>query len=271
MINLSEILHIISPYYLVDVVRVIKVSPSIKKKTQKSSILILSVHLQDVIETRENLKNILILNMIMDGLITRLANGANLLPRQCTVDAEKLIKLIAARTNVDNYQATKSMDFHLKPLHPRIPIICKVVNLCEYLHSSKKTRSDFTENITSIESNSVTCNVIYFILRALILTHDEFIERNLWLNVWRKLTNGVESDSSKSINMIYLVLYLLSNETDGKKQIVLLERLSVFSSVKVKYHIHHIHTIRFVEVTILLIGFFFSLSCVLRRKIYRKY
>lgn len=175
----------------------------------------------------------IVLNMIIDGMIVRLANGVNLLPKQCVLDAENLIKTIVKRTATKRSTSVIKSKLNLTIMYPRTSITCNIADLCYRLHKNEEIDSKLVENIISIKNNAISSEIAHSILRALLLCDEKLIKHDLWLKLWVHLLSGIENDTKKSIDMIYLVLYLLSNKTDGKKQLVLLQGLTAFSLIKV--------------------------------------
>lgn len=186
----------------------------------------------------KNAGNLIIRNMVLDGLIVRFAiNGKNL-PRHVTNDIEYLIKTIwkqnaDAKSHKCSIRSEKSFAKEIFYFHSKIAMNFNLIRLS--MLCCDKTKSNvFLENvIKTMKHNKMFTHEILLFLRAILLSSEQMmISFNIWKDILDQLLSIAKNNSDVSGDTIYFVLYYLAKETDGMKQLELLRGLTSFASIK---------------------------------------
>lgn len=224
LILLADLSHIVSPVYLVDILRILKF----------------------IIETQKQ-GNAITLNMVLDALIIRLANATNFLSSESRAVCENLIRTIVSLERqrsvpftpsiTDTPEYNCSWNKTAKYPHPDIAFAYNLAILSEqlllYHQNCGIQNSNLTKFVLQLQKSDEIHLKVQLFLRALLLLPASLVEHNLWLDIWKILMNIVKNNVSVSIDMIYFVLYLLGREERGEKQLAILKGLAEFASVKV--------------------------------------
>lgn len=223
LILLAELSHIVSPVYLMDILRTLKF----------------------IIETQQR-GNVITMNMVLDALIIRLANATSFLPSEVRAECDNLIKIITSpkrqsllstRSNLEAPDYNCRWNTTAKYQHPDIAFAYNLAVWSEQLQLNCTNGEIKNPNLVKFvlqlqKSNEIQMKVQLF-LRALLLCPASIVEQHLWLDIWRMLMDIVKDSVSVSIDMIYFVLYLLAKEEGGEKQLEILKGLAEFAAVKV--------------------------------------
>lgn len=181
----------------------------------------------------ENEGNVIVRQMILDGLIVRLAGGVNTLPNEAIADAKNLINALKTRNVGQHSPAETDARIHerIKYVHPKCAINFDLTNLSEELCTERLSVTSLLEKVTPNELISVE---IQYILRALLLIEDDnFLSADEWLQIWKCLLKIAKRYGDASTNLMYFLLYHIAKEVDGKKQLELLRAMTTFATVKV--------------------------------------
>lgn len=189
-----------------------------------------------VLAEQKYVSNSIIRNMVLDSLVIQLAINGKCLPTSVKIDIEQLIKQFGkCDTTTKNDRsppkstAIKSMK-NVKYFHPTIAIHFNLVQLstqlCAELSNSLKQMINF------IQSNQQFANDLHFFLRAILLSIENLVPFEMWINILKQLLDNVTENPNMSSNTIYFMLYLLAKETDGRKQLELFRGLTIFAKIK---------------------------------------
>lgn len=239
LITMSQIVHKIAPFYLRNVLEIIKVkfylySIFSQLLIEKFSIISSStIYLQTLCE-QKRIGNIIVRNMILDSLIIRLANNGKMnsaliegLLRQLGIsDTESQNKSLTNRNEKKSIKNSSILYFH-----PLIAMNFNLVRLSSELSSAEQTKS-LRRLISFVNSNKDFANEMHFFMRSILLTIGDLASLRVWSNILNQLIASVKDDSSIAGDMIYFMLYLLAKETEGQKQIELLRGLTSFAAFK---------------------------------------
>lgn len=234
LITMSQIIHNIAPFYLRNALEVVKVKWK-KDKHSKQSIIInnFGTFLQTLNE-QKSIDNVIICNMVMDSLIIRLAiNGKNI-PPVAAAEIERLIKQLRTPKNAKSKNDStpiKNENKSIKSvlyLHPLIAMNFNLIRLSAEISSATQT-NNLKRLISSVAINKEFAIEMHFFLRSILLTIED---SNFWSEILQQLVANAKDNSTISGGTIYFILYLLANETDGRKQMELLRGLTSFAAVK---------------------------------------
>lgn len=173
--------------------------------------------------------------MILDSLIIRLAVNGKSLPSQVAASIERLIKQVQKlKSTPEHINATKANENDFAYFHPTIAINANFARLSTKLCTDLKSSN--TETLKRIimyaQTNRELADQMHFFLRAILLSVENHVPLELWMNILKLLLASVDTKSTISGDTIYFMLYLLAKETNGQKQIELLRGLTKFATAK---------------------------------------
>lgn len=181
----------------------------------------------------ENQGNAIVRQMIMDGLIIRLAGGVKTLPNEAIADARNLINALKTK-NVGQHSSAET-DTHIngriKYVHPKCAINFDLAILSEELCTERLLVTTLLEKVTP---NELISAELQYILRALLLIEDDnFLSADEWRRIWKCLLKIAKRYGDASTDLMYFLLYHIAKEVDGEKQLELLRAMTTFATVKV--------------------------------------
>lgn len=223
LIIVAELLHIVSPVYLLDVLVILKLTIITK-----------------------NQGNLITLNMILDGLVVRTANASRFLTNECRNECDSLIKAInssekhcqlsnsrAAQTPSYSYWGKSSIKYQQSNIVLAFDIAVWTDEVLLNSSNGAISNSNLSKFVLQLEIANEMQISVQALLRALLLCPIDVVPQNIWLKIWTIMMSVVKNNVSVSIDMIYFTLYLLAKETEGEKQLALLRGLAEFACVKV--------------------------------------
>lgn len=180
-------------------------------------------------------------NMILDSLIVRLAINGKCLPPQISSTIERLIRQVQELKSKSvtsladlSTDATHHEVKSLRYFHPTIAINASLARLSAKLCTD--WNSSNTESLKRLiqyaQMNGELANQMHFFLRAILLSVEDTVPLEMWMNLLRLLLECVDTKSIHSGDTIYFIVYLLTRETNGQKQIELLRGLTKFAAAK---------------------------------------
>lgn len=172
--------------------------------------------------------------MILDGLIVRLASGVKSLTNEAITDARNLIKSLKKKNGAQQSQTGTYEHSHcrIKYFHPKIALNFELAILSEDLCSQRITVATLLEKVAS---NDPLRAELQYLLRGLLLTEDDnFLDAHEWRQIWKCLLKIAKDDGDASNDLMYFLLYHLAKEVDARRQLELLKALTTFASDKVR-------------------------------------
>lgn len=171
--------------------------------------------------------------MILDGLVVRLACGVNALPNEAVVDVRHLINALKTENTVEKSSngTNDHIEFRVKYFHPKVTLNLELAILSEDLCSKRLSVTSLLERVIP---NELLCIETQFLFRGLLMIEeDNFLSTDEWLKIWKCLMKVAKDNGDVSIDSIYIVLYHIAKEVDGIKQLELLRSMANFATVKV--------------------------------------
>lgn len=176
-------------------------------------------------------------HMILDAIVVRLATSPKMLSSEVITESEHLIHSI--RKNVPKQMRSEepSNKRCVKYFHPKIALNINLARLSNRLLTHPTDLSlPFLNNCNRILGIESFHSEMHWFLRALLLS-DLNVDDDLWCKVVNSILTSVKTANNHlSTDAIYFVLYLLAQETGGKRQLVLLRGLAQFATTKVRSH-----------------------------------
>lgn len=182
--------------------------------------------------------------MVLDGLVVRLAGGVRTLPNEAIADTRNVINLLKTPNAAQQNQHETDDRLHCKAkyFHPRIAFNFDLAVLTEKLCSGLLPAATVLQRVLP---NKMLCVELQYFLRGLLLIEDDdFMSADEWLQIWQHLLKIAREYGDTSTDLMYFVLYHLAKEVDGKRQLELLRALTTFATVKVSdfgFHKSHSH------------------------------
>lgn len=177
--------------------------------------------------------NAIVRQMVLDGLVVRLAGGVRTLPNEAIADTRNLINLLKTQNAVkpDQHETDDLLQCKAKYFHPRIAFNFDLAVLTEKLCIGVLPVATVLEKVLP---NEMLCVELQYFLRGLLLIEDDdFMSADEWLQIWQRLLKTARKYGDTSTDLMYFVLYHLAKEIDGKRQLELLRALTTFATVKV--------------------------------------
>lgn len=226
LVSLANLLHTVSPFYLVDILTVIKVIALFSLRFFANS----SLFFQDVID-KEKTGNPLIYKMIVDSLTVQLASVSRLLSNENVQEIHETIRLLS-ETPWEQPKARAKLDRCLKYFDPKIALSFNIMTLTDNLCESTECLSSFLKR-RSI--NDILCKELFLLFRVLIGGEAVDLSDDEWRRILSFLMIHVRNNEAISMDTFYFMLRLLAKEENGKRQAALLRELARFATVKVSF------------------------------------
>lgn len=181
--------------------------------------------------------NVIIRNMVLDSLVVRYATDGKFMPGivaqefEETIQHTKLVPGVVSNypqdvTNVTPFLENKSI------FHPNV-----IMNMNLVLHSnyvcSSATLDEIAPTIAAIsKSDSFALEMQYYIRAILLSSTALHLDQDDWTLLFNRILTIIKTNAAVASDAIYMVLYCLSKETDGMKQLLLLRGLASFGHFK---------------------------------------
>lgn len=223
LILLAESLHLLSPNYLHDLLRIIA-----------------------FIIVQECCGNQYILNMCLDGIIQWMSQTA-FIPAEGLALAHQVVRKILARgKGTASVEITKVRTSNLKStqvryFHQDIAIAFDIAKLVESLDESEfKDVFTFVDTL-NVKANSMFCQRLHLFLRALFLSHEPSID--CWFKIYEAILEIIKENSGIAYDFLMTYIFKLAGEKQPEIQMELLRGLPSFAVSKVNYILKYLNII----------------------------
>lgn len=180
--------------------------------------------------------------MILDGLIIRWANATTFLSADCRNLCQHIITYITSSQpqcspkTISSSSTQPNWACAGKYQHANIAVaydlaIWSEQLLLQYPDGDLKY-PNLAKFVLQLQRSKHIHRKLQLLLRALLLLPSNMVNDDHWIRIWNIVMGVVKKDLSVSIDMVYLVLYLLANESNGRRQLEILRGLSEFALVK---------------------------------------
>lgn len=176
--------------------------------------------------------------MILDSLIVRLAINGKHIRAQVAADIERLIhqlRIPYAGAKTSN-APIKNGRGYIQYSHPSIAMNFNLVQLsveiCNELTTAETRTLKRLINVVSTTTNEEITDETHFLLRSILLSMKQSGQPDMWSEILHLLLASTKENADISCDTMYFMLYLLAEETDGRKQMELLRGLTSFTAVK---------------------------------------
>lgn len=224
LVSLANLLHTVSPFYLVDILTVIKVMARLSSHLFAFS----SFFFQDVVDNEKS-GNPLIYKMIVDSLAVQLASVSRLLSSENVQEIHETIRLLT-ETPWEQRKGRAKLDRCLKYFDPKIASSFNTMALTDHLCESTEFLNSFLERRNV---NEILCKELFLLFRVLIGGEALDLRDDEWSRILSFLMIHVRNNEAISMDTFYFMLRLLAREENGKRQAALLRELAGFATVKV--------------------------------------
>uniref|UniRef100_A0A0K8W0Z1 Uncharacterized protein KIAA1797 n=1 Tax=Bactrocera latifrons TaxID=174628 RepID=A0A0K8W0Z1_BACLA len=212
LILLAESLHLLSPNYLHDLLRIIA-----------------------FIIVQECCGNQYILNMCLDGIIQWMSQTA-FIPAEGLALAHQVVRKILERgKETESAEKTKVHTIDLKPAqvryyHPDIAVAFDLAKLVESFDESEfKDVFTFVDAL-NVKANSMFCQRLNLFLRALFLSQEPSID--CWFKIYEAILEIIKVNSGIAYDFLMTYIFKLAGEQQPEIQMELLRGLPSFAVSK---------------------------------------
>lgn len=212
LILLAESLHLLSPNYLHDLLRIIA-----------------------FIVVQECCGNQYILNMCLDGIIQWMSQTA-FIPAEGLALAHQVVRKILARgKETQSVETTKVRTSDLKPaevryFHPDIAIAFDLAKLVESFDESEfKDVFTFVDTL-NVKANSMFCQRLHLFLRALFLSQEPSVD--CWFKIYEAILEIIKVNGGIAYDFLMTYIFKLAGEQQPEIQMELLRGLPSFAVSK---------------------------------------
>uniref|UniRef100_A0A1B0FPN6 DUF3730 domain-containing protein n=1 Tax=Glossina morsitans morsitans TaxID=37546 RepID=A0A1B0FPN6_GLOMM len=210
LILLADIIHILVPAYLPDLMRVIS-----------------------FIVVQESCGHQYILNMCLDGIIQWMSQTA-FIPADGLAIAHQIVrKILNISKGTDHSQSvnTKQIDpLSVKFYHSNIAIAVDLAKLVEYFDESEFKDVFYFVDTLNVKANSAFSQRLHLFLRALFLSRD--LSMDCWFKVYQVLLEIIKVNNGIAYDFLMTYLFKLGDEHSPEIQIELLRGLPNFAVSK---------------------------------------
>ncbi|XP_017471744.1 PREDICTED: focadhesin isoform X2 [Rhagoletis zephyria] len=209
LILFAESLHLLSPNYLHDLLRLIA-----------------------FIVVQESCGNQYILNMCLDGIIQWMSQTA-FIPAEGLALAHQIVRKILAQG-----KETKNFTVHTNDLqagqvrymHPDIAIAFDLAKLVESFDDSEFKDVFAFVDVLNVKANSMFCQRLHLFLRALFLSREPSVD--CWFKIYEVILEIIKVNSGIAYDFLMTYIFKLAAEQQPEIQMELLRGLPSFSVSK---------------------------------------
>lgn len=215
LVLLAESLHLLSPSYLPDLLRIIS-----------------------FIVVQENCGHQYILNMCLDGIIQWMSQTA-FIPADGLAIAHQIVRKILDITK-GNVTSTPVFTNKFEPvairyLHPDIALAFDLAKLVESFDESEdKDVCTFVDTL-NVKANTTFCQRLHLFLRALFLSREPSVD--CWFKIYQVILEIIKVNGDIAYDFLMTYIFKLAGEHNPELQMELLRGLPNFAISKVNMQI----------------------------------
>lgn len=220
LVLLAECLHVMSPFYLADLLRIIV-----------------------FIVVQERCGHEYILNMCLDGIIQWMSQTA-FIPAEGMALAHQIVQRVQeqqkppppnddAPVEFGSHICTKELQpAHMRNYHPDIAIAFDLANLVESFDASESQDVFAFVDALNVKANSAFCQRLHLFLRALFLSREPPVD--CWFKIYEVILQIVKVNETIAYDFLMTYIYKLAHEHNPELQLELLRGLATFAVSKVR-------------------------------------
>lgn len=218
LVLLAECLHVLSPFYLADLLRIIV-----------------------FIVVQERCGHEYILNMCLDGIIQWMSQTA-FIPAEGLALAHQIVQRVQEQQKLAKDDApvefatricTKELQpAHMRNYHPDIAIAFDLANLVESFDASESQDVFAFVDALNVKANSAFCQRLHLFLRALFLSREPPVD--CWFKIYEVILQIVKVNETIAYDFLMTYIYKLAHEHNPELQLELLRGLATFAVSKVR-------------------------------------
>lgn len=220
LVLLAECLHVLSPFYLADLLRIIV-----------------------FIVVQERCGHEYILNMCLDGIIQWMSQTA-FIPAEGMALAHQIVQRVQeqqkppppkddAPVEFGSHICTKELEpAHMRNYHPDIAIAFDLANLVESFDASESQDVFAFVDALNVKANSAFCQRLHLFLRALFLSREPPVD--CWFKIYEVILQIVKVNETIAYDFLMTYIYKLAHEHNPELQLELLRGLATFAVSKVR-------------------------------------
>ncbi|TMW54602.1 hypothetical protein DOY81_000396 [Sarcophaga bullata] len=210
LILLSECLHLLTPSYLPDLMRILA-----------------------FIVVQENCGHQYILNMCLDGIIQWMSQTAFIPADGLTIAHQIVRKILEVIRGTVKTKPIQTKDFEpvgLRNLHPDIALAFDLAKLVESF-DEPETKDIFTfVDILNVKAKSIFCQRLHLFLRALFLSREPSVD--CWFKIYEVILDIIKINHNIAYDFLMTYIFKLASEHNPELQMELLRGLPSFAVSK---------------------------------------
>lgn len=217
LVLLAECLHMLSPFYLADLLRIIV-----------------------FVVVQERCGHEYILNMCLDGIIQWMSQTA-FIPAEGLALAHQIVDRVLEQQKLpqdDNTEfatpiCTKELQpAHIRYYHPDIAIAFDLANLVESFDVSENKDVFAFVDALNVKANTAFCQRLHLFLRALFLSREPPVD--CWFKIYEVILQIIKVSESIAYDFLMTYIFKLAHEHNPELQLELLRGLANFAVSKVR-------------------------------------
>ncbi|XP_036330695.1 focadhesin isoform X1 [Rhagoletis pomonella] len=209
LILFAESLHLLSPNYLHDLLRLIA-----------------------FIVVQESCGNQYILNMCLDGIIQWMSQTA-FIPAEGLALAHQIVRKILAQDKEAKNFTVHTNDLQagqVRYMHPDIAIAFDLAKLVESFDDSEFKDVFAFVDVLNVKANSMFCQRLHLFLRALFLSREPSVD--CWFKIYEVILEIIKVNSGIAYDFLMTYIFKLAAEQQPEIQMELLRGLPSFAVSK---------------------------------------
>lgn len=211
LILLAESLHLLTPSYLPDLLRIIL-----------------------FIVVQENCGHQYILNMCLDGIIQWMSQTAFIPADGLTMAHQIVRKILDVVKGTAKTKPTHTKDFEpvgLRYLHPDIALAFDLAKLVESFDDSELKDVFTFVDVLNVKQNTMFCQRLHLFLRALFLSREPSVD--CWFKIYEVILDIIKVNKDIAYDFLMTYIFKLAGEHNPELQMELLRGLPSFAVAKV--------------------------------------
>ncbi|XP_017040742.1 focadhesin [Drosophila ficusphila] len=210
LVLLSEVLHVLSPFYLADLLRIIV-----------------------FVVVQERCGHEYILNMCLDGIIQWMSQTA-FIPAEGLALAHQIVQRVldTERSEQEGEIITTSQlkPAHMRNYHPDIAIAFDLATLVESFDASDNQDVFAFVDALNVKANTAFCQRLHLFLRALFLSKKPPVD--CWFKIYEVILQIVKVNEGIAYDFLMTYIFKLAHESNPELQLELLRGLASFAVSK---------------------------------------
>ncbi|SPP74769.1 focadhesin [Drosophila guanche] len=209
LVLLAEVLHVLSPFYLADLLRIIV-----------------------FVVVQERCGHEYILNMCLDGIIQWMSQTA-FIPAEGLALANQIVQRVVDLQQADEGERISTRQLqpaHMRNYHPDIAIAFDLANLVESFDASENQDVFAFVDALNVKANTAFCQRLHLFLRALFLSRQPPVD--CWFKIYEVILQTIKVNEGIAYDFLMTYIFKLAHENNPELQLELLRGLPHFAVSK---------------------------------------